>query len=328
MTSPIDAVITWVDGDDPLHQQKLAHHLNRIRLTPKDAHQTRFRSLYEIRYCVLSLLKFAPYLRNIYLVTDHQEPPILQDVQRWFPERVDSLQLIDHTEIFRGYEDLLPTFSSRSIETMVFRIPGLSENFIYLNDDMILVARTEPSDWFVNGVPVLRGRWRRKPTGEQLLKRTADFLLRSVFRSKVSLVRSGYKLGQWEAARLLGFRHKYFWSDHLPRPLRRSVIQEFYDQHPTLLKRNASYRLRSPQQYNPQALAIHLEWNRSNPPTKPANLVCLKPVNRRVDYVARKLRRAEDEETQFLCVQSLDLATSEDVDEIAHWLDKVILGRS
>ncbi len=321
---PIDAVVTWVDGSDPRHRQKLARYLHNLSLTPQDASKTRFRSSFEIRYCVLSLLKFAPYLRNIYLVTDHQAPPIFADVKRWFPERVDSLRLIDHTEIFRDYEHLLPTFSSYSIETMLFRIPGLSETFIYLNDDMILVNRTEPADWFVAGQPVLRGRWRRSPLVERLLRVSVDFLMRHLFRSPHSLVRSGYKLGQWQAARRVGFRRKYFWSDHTPHPLRKSILEDFYQRNPAMLEKNASYRLRNHEQYNPQALAFHLELRQGNSLRQPENVVCMKPVKRRADYVPRKLRLAEKDPIQFLCVQSLDLARTEDQDAIHAWLERRI----
>lgn len=322
---PIDAVITWVNGDDPVHQRKLSQYLSSLPLTPVDAQKTRFCSVNEIRYCVFSLLKFAPYFRNIYVVTDCQTPPVFDDVKRLFPDRLASLQLVDHAEIFRGFENFLPTFSSRSIETMLFRIDGLSENFVYLNDDMFLIGKTRLDDWFTDGIPVLRGRWCRKPTAQLILAKAGDFMMQRVFRAKQCCVRSSYKLGQWEAARVVGFRRKYFWSDHLPRPMRKSVLQEFYSRHPSVLEKNASYRVRSPQQYNPQALANHLELKQGNGNWKDDNLVYFKPVNRRAGYVEKKLRMAEKDHVQFLCAQSLDLATPEDLTEIQAWLERVII---
>jgi hypothetical protein len=322
---PIDAVITWVDGDDPVHQQKLSQYLSGLPLTPADAQKTRFCSVNEIRYCVFSLLRFAPYFRNIFIVTDGQTPPVFEEVKRRFPDRLASLRLVDHAEIFRGFENYLPTFSSRSIETMLFRIDGLSENFVYLNDDVFLVGKTERDDWFIDGIPVLRGRWCRKPTAQLILTKAVDFLLRRVFSAKQCYVRSSYKQGQWEAARVVGFGKRYFWSDHLPRPMRKSVLQEFYSRHPSVLEKNASYRVRSPRQYNPQALAIHLELKRGNENRRNDNLVCFKPVNRRAGYVGKKLRMAEQDHVQFLCAQSLDLATPEDLAEIQAWLERVII---
>lgn len=42
----------------------------------------------------------------------------------------------------------LPTFSSPAIETHLHRIPGLSEKFLYFNDDTMLGSQVWPDDWF------------------------------------------------------------------------------------------------------------------------------------------------------------------------------------
>ncbi len=322
---PIDAVITWVDGNDPAHQEKRARYLNCLSKTPKDAENTRFSSVDEIRYCVLSLFRFAPFLRHIYVVTDNQVPSVFEEVRRLYPNRADCLRLVDHTEIFRDYEHLLPTFSSFSIETMLFRIPFLSETFVYFNDDFFLVDDVRPSDWFVNGVPVVRGRWRPTPVVELTLKTTVDLLTRWATFSKMSSVRANYKLGQWRAARLAGFFGKYLWTDHIPRPMRRSVIQEFYSRHPTLAERNASFRIRDVRQYNPQTLAAHLELKRDARFRRDHQSICMKPVDKGNHYVRENLNAAAERMTLFLCIQSLDLANEEDRQTIESWLESYII---
>lgn len=42
----------------------------------------------------------------------------------------------------------LPTFSSPAIETHMHRIPGLSQKFIYLNDDVMFGKDVWPDDFY------------------------------------------------------------------------------------------------------------------------------------------------------------------------------------
>jgi Stealth protein CR2, conserved region 2 len=89
-------------------------------------------------------------------VTDNQVPGA---IDRRKAER-DNIRIVDHREIFRGYEQLLPTFNSYAIECMLWRIEGLADRFLYFNDDMMLVGPVEPTDFFSNdGKVILRGRW-------------------------------------------------------------------------------------------------------------------------------------------------------------------------
>ena len=66
----IDIVIAWVDGADPIHKNKRYKFLSKSqqKILP-GADATRFHSLNEVEYCVLSILKFASFVRNIFIVT-------------------------------------------------------------------------------------------------------------------------------------------------------------------------------------------------------------------------------------------------------------------
>lgn len=50
-------------------------------------------------------------------------------------------------DIFQN-ESHLPTFSSPAIETHIHRIPGLSQKFIYLNDDVMFGKDVWPDDFY------------------------------------------------------------------------------------------------------------------------------------------------------------------------------------
>ena len=115
----VDAVIAWVDGSESELNKKRNHYLNlSLKQQIPGAANTRFRALYEIRYCVLSILKFAPFIRKIFIVTDKQDPKISSIVKKYFPERISDFRIVDHTEIFEGYESYLPTFNSICISNM------------------------------------------------------------------------------------------------------------------------------------------------------------------------------------------------------------------
>lgn len=50
-------------------------------------------------------------------------------------------------DIFQNHSHL-PTFSSPAIETHIHRIPGLSQKFIYLNDDVMFGKDVWPDDFY------------------------------------------------------------------------------------------------------------------------------------------------------------------------------------
>ena len=49
-----------------------------------------------------------------------------------------------------------PVFNSHAIESSLHRIPGLSENFIYLNDDVYVRKPVQPEHFFSDGIPLAR----------------------------------------------------------------------------------------------------------------------------------------------------------------------------
>ena len=58
--------------------------------------------------------------------------------------------MITHEEIFQN-KSHLPTFSSPAIECHLHRIPGLSDKFLYLNDDTMFGAPVWPDDFYSAG---------------------------------------------------------------------------------------------------------------------------------------------------------------------------------
>jgi hypothetical protein len=127
---PVDAVYTWVDACSP----RFARDLPLVRAgndrPGTDTRRRRFRDNGELRYSMRSLVRFAPWLRRIYLVTNG-------DVPAWLDRHSDRVTVLPHAALFDSADDL-PTFNSNAIEMHLHRIPGLSRKFLYLNDDFFL----------------------------------------------------------------------------------------------------------------------------------------------------------------------------------------------
>jgi hypothetical protein len=97
---------------------------------------------------VRALRKNAPWVNRIYVFTNCARPD-------WLNDREDRLVWVQHEEIIP--QELLPTFNSHVIESYLHHIPGLSEQFIYLNDDFFIMQPTAKSDFFtVNGLSLSR----------------------------------------------------------------------------------------------------------------------------------------------------------------------------
>jgi len=112
----------------------------------------RYRDSNELRYSLRSLVKYAPWIRNIYIVTDNQIP-------HWLNLENERLFMVSHSEMFPNISHL-PVFSSPAIEAHLHRIPGLSKRFIYFNDDVFLGAPVTPEDFVsISGVQKFTMAW-------------------------------------------------------------------------------------------------------------------------------------------------------------------------
>lgn len=163
-TNPlIDAVITWVDGSDPsfiANKNKYA----ALELSEKPdiismgLLDTRFNNIGEVVYCIKLIRKNIEWAGRIFLVTNGQVPVFLTDA---FKNKY-NIVLITHEQIFTNYEYFLPVFNSQSIEAMLCNIPGLSEDFLYFNDDFFVIQKIGLEEFKLGQKYMVRGLRRFK----------------------------------------------------------------------------------------------------------------------------------------------------------------------
>ncbi|XP_060770275.1 N-acetylglucosamine-1-phosphotransferase subunits alpha/beta isoform X2 [Neoarius graeffei] len=106
----------------------------------EDVSASRFEDNEELRYSLRSVERHAPWVRHVFIVTNGQIPS-------WLNLDNPRVTVVTHEEIFQN-QSHLPTFSSPAIETHIHRIPGLSQKFIYLNDDVLFGKDVWPDDFY------------------------------------------------------------------------------------------------------------------------------------------------------------------------------------
>lgn len=307
VTGPIDAVITWVDGNDPEHQKKREDALSGSSLRsmytiPAGRSTTRFRDNGELRYCIYSIRKFAPWIRFIHLITDSQTPSFLSYRER---EHL-GIRIVDHMDIFKSYEWALPTFNTRTIESAIWRAPELASRFIYFNDDFLITRPVEPEDFFTDGKVVLRGKWKpiRKYGNVRIqMNRFLNFFTRNF----LGVSNTMHLLQQNRSAQLAGMEQKYFRAPHVPHPIRKETLEQFFQMYPNTFSENISYPFRDIRQFSVIFLANHLEIRNRNAifSEETGSLM----INGELDLagvVKKKLRKLREEQVSFLCLQSLE----------------------
>lgn len=313
----IDAVVTWVNGEDPAHRAKLNAYLESIGHRPKVADEQRYRETGEFAYCIASLLKFAPWLRKIHIVADAQEPAFMATI-RQSPWRA-KVVMVDHSVLFKGYEEYLPTFNIRSIKTLFWNIPDLAEQFVFLNDDFMLMRPVEPFHWFSQGKAVLSGHWLPQRPGvvlRQLLGKD----------SRWADERPGNHRAQAYSALLAGYRFRYFKVPHKPHPLLKSVMGTFMTAEPDRLAHNLSFPLRDGSQFLADSLANHLALKQGKAEVcNRFKTLRFKPSDYHQPRLSELLKCIElDPSILYACFQSLERMDDVTRQTFFGWLDQHI----
>jgi Stealth protein CR2, conserved region 2/Stealth protein CR1, conserved region 1 len=300
----IDVVVAWVDGGDPKHRAKRKRYLSDPGGDAKPerlaTEERRFSDNDEIRFCLRSIRNHAPWVGTIWLVTDDQVPAAI-DRRR---AEQDGIRIVDHREIFRGYEQLLPTFNSYSIETMLWRIEGLADRYLYFNDDMMLVAPARPTHFFSDdGKVVLQGRW-------------------SNWTERPDKTSSFHGSNKLLGAELLGYSAQHFFSTgHVIYPTLRPAMEELFEEFKPAFLANATYRFRDRRQFWPIAAHDHLLLK-----TDRARVVKLSHsahfskrfcLTASPDVLEARLKQLADPKIRMACINVLDAVA----DKVPHAVD-------
>jgi hypothetical protein len=134
-TERIDVVVMWVDDRWPGYHEVLAAHSG----DPRDLNPNRTRdNLGLLRYGLRSLERYMPNLGKVFLFTMRPQVPA------WLDTTHPDVVVVHHDEVMDAA--ILPTFNSFAILSHVHFLPGLSQRFLFLEDDMMLAAATAAAE--------------------------------------------------------------------------------------------------------------------------------------------------------------------------------------
>lgn len=141
-TKPIDIVIPWVDGNDPVwKKEKEAYLLEATTLQRRCNKDNRFQSWDNLQYLFRSIEECMPWVRKVFFVTWGHIPSFLN-------LKCEKLEIVNHEDFIP--HQYLPTFNINTIEMNLHRIKDLSDNFIYFNDDVIPLKYHPETYFFKN----------------------------------------------------------------------------------------------------------------------------------------------------------------------------------
>ena len=132
----MDAVITYVNGLDPKWQESFRTSIGG------SSKGKQYRDWGTLRYLLRGIERHLPFVRNVYLVVSGES-----QVPEWADRA--QLKIVLHRDIIP--ESFLPVFNSSAIEMFLHRIPGLDEEFLYLNDDFFPLRDCKPDYFFREG---------------------------------------------------------------------------------------------------------------------------------------------------------------------------------
>lgn len=248
----IDFVVLWVDGKDPEWKKQRDFYAEQIN--DDDSFRNgneRFRDWEQLNYWFRGVEQFAPWVNRIHFVTCGHLPG-------WLDTKHPKLHIVRHDEIIP--KEYLPTFSSRAIELCIKNIEGLSERFVFFNDDMFLVSPIPETVFFKDGLPCCEVGLGSFPTNwqhfwscmllqdMQLINR--NFISREVVRRhwrKFFCPVYGYRKNKNTVLQLPWRRESFsfFWTPHAPVPYLKSVHEEVWEREKDSLLKTCSHRFRS-----------------------------------------------------------------------------------
>ena len=218
----VDIVFSWVDGNDPEYIAARRSRMVGVVLGEGDDHEARFRQIDELKYALRSVYMFAPWIRRIFIATDSPAPAWLAD---------HPAVTIVRSEEFFADPSVLPTHNSQAVECQLHHIEGLSEHFLYSNDDMFFGRPLGPDMFFTpGGITRFIEADTRIGLGENAEERSGFENAARVNRKLL-----------WDRFGRITTRHL----EHTAAPLRRSLVREMEQEFPQEFARTAASRFRA-----------------------------------------------------------------------------------
>lgn len=249
----IDFVVTWVDMDDPKWKKELAKYSGKIDNSANEMSEARFRDYGFLKYWFRGVETFTPWVRKVHFVTADQKPD-------WLNINHPKLELVNHTDYIP--EKYLPVFNSNLIELYLHKIPDLSEQFVYFNDDVFVINHIPKERFFENGLVKDIATFRTNFGWSQFEKNLNNnihlinkhFDKKEIFKSDS---KKWFDLSYGKKARLnhlLKFYDKFvsLRTPHNAQPFLKSTFEDVWQNCEEELTQMSTHRFRTSEDYTPE----------------------------------------------------------------------------
>ena len=256
----IDIVVPWVDGSDPAWLEERSHYKSKTG----DMREARYRDWGLMRYWFRAVEKYAPWVRKIHFITWGHIP-------EWLDTENPKLNIVRHEDYMP--KEILPVFNSNVLEIFMHRIEGISENFLYFNDDMFIINRIDEKDFFRGGKPCDMLAFQPVVANPANPVMSYSFLNNAVVLSKHFKKRDNVKMQPGKYFHIgyppLYFCYNFlelafplftgFYTVHGPMPFCKSTFEELWQKEPEVLNETATHRFRSDRDVTPY---LFREWQK------------------------------------------------------------------
>lgn len=261
MTEEIDFVVTWVDGSDKAWRREKAGYLHSEE---NDDSEERYRNWELLKFWFRGVEKYAPWVRKIHFITWGHLPA-------WLNTEHPKLHIVRHEDYIP--KEFLPVFNSNVIEIHMHRIEGLSEKFVYFNDDMFPIRTLQPEDFFRRGKPCDMLAFQPVVANPVNPVMSHLFLNNTLVLAKYFKKRENVKKHPGDYFKI-GYPPLYFFYNilemafplytgfytvHGPSPFCKGTFQEIWEKEGKLLTEMSSHRFRSGDDVTPY---LFREWQK------------------------------------------------------------------
>lgn len=136
---PIDVFVPWVNPND---DSWYSEYCNACQMHTGDKSPQRIRDFGTFRFLLRSIATNMPWVHKIHILLYSTS-----QIPSWLNVADEQIEIHTHSEICK------PSFNQLYFTRYVGNLPSLAEHFIYLCDDQVILNPTNPTDWFVDGIP-------------------------------------------------------------------------------------------------------------------------------------------------------------------------------
>ena len=306
MNQQIDFVITWVDGQDEAWRKEKKRYLHDNKI---DDSEVRYRDWGLLKYWFRGVEKFAPWVRKIHFITWGHLP-------EWLDTANPKLHIVRHEDYIP--KKYLPVFNSNILEIYMNRIEGLSEHFVYFNDDIILVNSLKPSYFFEDGQPCDMLAFQpvvanpSNPVMSHLLLNNT-LVLSKYFTKRDNVCRQPgnyFKIGYpplyffYNLLELAFPLYSGFYTVHGPMPFCKRTFDEVWEKEGEWLERMSSNRFRSEDDLTPY---LFREWQKLSGHFHPKNILRDFQYFNISNDNSQLIRAIRKQKKSILCINDADL---------------------